>query len=238
MVTGVLWCGLVDVCAQGRKNGLILCKPHAWSADSEAAPIEYASYENHTGYWNVTFADGRQEQVFAGTIVKSIPYPDESAFLNLSNESEKEIFLSEITELKKDEKLYPATKGFLDPVVNQLQQQIDAYNQGKRKVNGAWITQAQLDKVKEEQRAATETANRGKQSSADMQQELTITTLDGTVYNNVKITSVEPDGLNIIHSTGAGKINFENLPTSLRAKYHYDTAAAAAYKKTKQKQVH
>jgi len=58
-----------------------------------------------------------------------------------------------------------------------------------------------------------------------------LTTLDGTTYHDVKVTRVEADGLAITHASGAGKIEFLNLPEEVRKKYAYDPAKAEAARK-------
>lgn len=52
---------------------------------------------------------------------------------------------------------------------------------------------------------------------------------DGTVYKNVTVTKVDPDGLRIIHSDGGGKVLFTQLPESIQKKYNYDPVAAQKY---------
>lgn len=56
-----------------------------------------------------------------------------------------------------------------------------------------------------------------------------IETLDHRVYRDAKVTRAEPDGLTVMHSAGIAKIPFEELSDDLRAKYHYDAAAAQSY---------
>jgi len=58
-----------------------------------------------------------------------------------------------------------------------------------------------------------------------------LTTLDGTTYRDVKVTRVEADGLAITHASGAGKIEFLNLPEEVRKKYAYDPAKSEAAQK-------
>ncbi|MEK7952033.1 hypothetical protein WKV53_16075 [Luteolibacter sp. Y139] len=62
-----------------------------------------------------------------------------------------------------------------------------------------------------------------------------LVTLDGTTYTTVTIREVAPDGISILHETGATKIPFEKLPADLQAKYCYDKAAAAEYRKQEAK---
>ncbi len=58
-------------------------------------------------------------------------------------------------------------------------------------------------------------------------EDLTLT--DGTVYKNITVTKVDPDGLRIIHSDGGGKVLFTQLPEATQQKYHYDPAAAQKF---------
>ena len=62
-----------------------------------------------------------------------------------------------------------------------------------------------------------------------------ITTRNGTIYKNVTVQRVDPDGLTISYAPvgggmGAAKLKFENLPDDLQQRFGYDTNKAAAYK--------
>lgn len=215
------------------KAGLVLCKPNVWSPDSKAKLYEYASYEDHTGYWNLTYVDGRKEQLYIGTIVASIAYPKESDYPRLAVDADRDDFLKEIARLKESETKYPATKNYLEPFINNLQSQIDQYAKGGRKIKGVWFTQKQLEKMDGENQAADGAIGKATQTHADLSSTQTIIAYDGTVFHNATVIREEPDGLTIAHLNGVTKVDFENLPVSLRAKYHYDTIAAAAYRKSK-----
>lgn len=56
-----------------------------------------------------------------------------------------------------------------------------------------------------------------------------ITTKDGTVYTNARITRVEPDGITVMWSSGIAKLGFEQLPQQLQEEHGYDPEKAAAY---------
>jgi hypothetical protein len=55
-------------------------------------------------------------------------------------------------------------------------------------------------------------------------------TTDGKVYEQAKITKVEPDGLTVIHAGGAAKIQFERMSAELQKKYGYDAEKAKQFK--------
>ncbi|HKW30602.1 MAG TPA: hypothetical protein VJT54_14800 [Verrucomicrobiae bacterium] len=62
-----------------------------------------------------------------------------------------------------------------------------------------------------------------------------ITTLTGESYTGVKITKVVPDGLVISYSNGqngdfVAKLYFENLPDSLKERFHYNPNQAADFR--------
>jgi hypothetical protein len=226
--TGIgLWLlGLTAVHAQTPKTGLILCKPEAWAPDSKAEVFEYASYQNHTGYLDVTFPNGRKEQVFSGTIVANIVYPKKAEYLNFSTDADREKTLNEIGRLKQLEAKYPVTETYLDPMIVSLQSEINQYASGDRKMNGVWLTKTQLD----QSAGVREKETQGHAEDLSLP---AITTRNGTVYHHVTVIKVEPDSLTLRHSDGVAKIDFEDLPITLREKYHYDTARAAAFKKAK-----
>lgn len=64
-----------------------------------------------------------------------------------------------------------------------------------------------------------------------------ITDLNGKTYNNVKISKVEPDGISILHSSGAIKLPFSILSDDLRKEFKYDPEKAASYTVQKQKEL-
>lgn len=63
---------------------------------------------------------------------------------------------------------------------------------------------------------------------------ITFTTTDGKVYEKVKVTRVELDGLRIETDAGIEKIPFLRLPVDLQKKFGHDPATAAAYAKERQ----
>jgi hypothetical protein len=66
----------------------------------------------------------------------------------------------------------------------------------------------------------------------------TITTRDGITYERCKLTRVDPDGINFIHSKGIAKIRFAELPDSYQHLFKYDPEKAAAFKReSKRKKV-
>ena len=56
----------------------------------------------------------------------------------------------------------------------------------------------------------------------------TWTTLDGTTYQNVVVTKVEPDTVSITHSLGVAHISMATLPPDLQKQLNYDPEAASA----------
>lgn len=56
-----------------------------------------------------------------------------------------------------------------------------------------------------------------------------IKTNEGKIYQNVKVSRVEPDGIVIITKTGVIKLYFLELPKDVQEKYGYDPAKAAAF---------
>lgn len=56
-----------------------------------------------------------------------------------------------------------------------------------------------------------------------------MTTRDGTVYQDVEVRRVEPDGITIKHSTGILKIHARDLSDEDRARFHLTPEAARAY---------
>ncbi|MFA6561820.1 MAG: hypothetical protein WCV00_07905 [Verrucomicrobiia bacterium] len=49
-----------------------------------------------------------------------------------------------------------------------------------------------------------------------------ITTFDGKTYQNVRISRIELDGISFMHSHGAAKVLFSDLPEPVAKKYGYD----------------
>lgn len=59
--------------------------------------------------------------------------------------------------------------------------------------------------------------------------------IGATVYKDYSVSKVDPDGLRILHSDGAAKIPYEELPADLQKKYAFDPAKAAAFRADKAK---
>ncbi len=53
------------------------------------------------------------------------------------------------------------------------------------------------------------------------------------VYTNAKLIRVEPDGIRIMHETGAAKIGFEDIPHGLRGFFTFDADKAVAYREAR-----
>lgn len=56
-----------------------------------------------------------------------------------------------------------------------------------------------------------------------------ITTILGKTYSSVKIVAVDPDGLRFMHSAGAAKVKFSELPAELQERFGYDPGKAAQF---------
>ena len=56
-----------------------------------------------------------------------------------------------------------------------------------------------------------------------------LVTLSGTVYHDVQPLRVEPDGVTWQYDEGMAKVDFADCPESVRQRFHYDAAKAAAY---------
>ena len=53
-----------------------------------------------------------------------------------------------------------------------------------------------------------------------------ITTTDGTTYDAVEITKVNPDSISFTHSAGVATVDFEKLPPDVQRRFHYDPKLA------------
>ncbi|MEI8246594.1 MAG: hypothetical protein WCI51_12240, partial [Lentisphaerota bacterium] len=58
-----------------------------------------------------------------------------------------------------------------------------------------------------------------------------ITTIDGTVYKDIRITETTPIGLNFVSNDKACWVDFRDLPPAVAQKYGYDPAKAAEFEK-------
>ena len=58
-----------------------------------------------------------------------------------------------------------------------------------------------------------------------------ITTIDGTVYKDIRITETTPIGLNFVCNDKACWVDFRDLPPDVAQKYGYDPAKAAEFEK-------
>ena len=66
--------------------------------------------------------------------------------------------------------------------------------------------------------------------SIAMAQAENFTLNDGTVYKNVTLSRVEPDGIMVVTKTGIVKLFFTQLPKDVQEKYHYDPKKAEAFR--------
>lgn len=57
-----------------------------------------------------------------------------------------------------------------------------------------------------------------------------LVTLSGAVYHDAEMIHVDPDGVTYQYDEGQCKLDFTDLPPSVRQAYHYDAAKAAAYR--------
>jgi hypothetical protein len=57
-----------------------------------------------------------------------------------------------------------------------------------------------------------------------------IKTIRGVEYKDVTVSRVEPDGVVIKYSAGIVKVPFNELPSELQEKYHYDPVAGAQFR--------
>jgi hypothetical protein len=58
-----------------------------------------------------------------------------------------------------------------------------------------------------------------------------IETLTGRIYKQCRITQVHPDGISMLHASGAAKILFTDLAQEWRDRFGYDPGKAAAYER-------
>lgn len=61
-----------------------------------------------------------------------------------------------------------------------------------------------------------------------------IKTANGKVYKKVIVRKVEPDGISIMHETGAAKLLYDDLSDELQEAFGYDPEAAEEYQRTAQ----
>ena len=56
-----------------------------------------------------------------------------------------------------------------------------------------------------------------------------IKTIGGTIYKNITVTRVDPNGISVTHDDGLAKIPFTDLTPDLQTKYGYDPKKAAEF---------
>jgi hypothetical protein len=61
-------------------------------------------------------------------------------------------------------------------------------------------------------------------------------TLDGDLYTNAVVKSVEPDGIRITYPDGVTKLKFKDLAPDMQKKYGYDPAKAATFQAQQEEQ--
>lgn len=72
-------------------------------------------------------------------------------------------------------------------------------------------------------------ATKGGNGSVNQEAGPSITTVNGRIYQNAKVTLVEPDGITVKHTGGVAKLLFSELPREIQEEYDYDPAKAEKY---------
>lgn len=58
-----------------------------------------------------------------------------------------------------------------------------------------------------------------------------ITTLEGKIYKDCRVSRVDPDSICVLYSGGGARVKFTNLPEQVRAEFGYDAQQAAQFER-------
>jgi hypothetical protein len=212
--------------------GILVIKKFTWSPASEVERVlEFTSFDDHTAYLTVYEKNGKTEQVECNLIAQIVYFLNPATYPEIANKSALKPFLDKKAELEKIAATSPQAKQILAPQIQAMQGEVDAYNQGKRKLQGKWMPieeyakQLQSDGSPE----ASGSAQPAQSPSVAIEGGSTLTTTEGQTYQNATITKVEPDGVTISYDAGIVKIPFPLLSKEIREKYGYDPASGKAY---------
>jgi len=116
--------------------GIALIKPQAWSADTQALPVEFSALTDRTGYFELRTAKSPALQIPKVRVVRLILFPAPPAELvTPQTRASLEKSATEFVELGNQ---FPAIAKLLQPPIEVLRAEIAQYDAGNVKVDGAW----------------------------------------------------------------------------------------------------
>jgi hypothetical protein len=78
--------------------------------------------------------------VQVGRIVKLVVYPDVREFGEIVSARDRQALISRTEEIKAVVAKFPASRSYLDPSINRLNEELAHYDSGKVKTDGVWVS--------------------------------------------------------------------------------------------------
>ncbi|MEI8343048.1 MAG: restriction endonuclease, partial [Verrucomicrobiota bacterium] len=137
--------------------GILITKASPSASESQAANvIEYQTVTEHlvpaTDFITVTRPDGDRDDIPKNLIIRRLDYPRElnRNIISAAALSDIEVLIRDLRDVVTR---YPMTHRYLDSKISLLQKEIDLFHLGARKINGAWISSADFQKLLAEDQA-------------------------------------------------------------------------------------
>ncbi len=128
------------------RAGIALIKPQSWSKDSQAIVMEFEAFTDRTargagiaGYIEFRTRANPKRQIPSGRIVKMVIYPEPNLVREIITDSDRTSLATVVDDIESTVKKFPATRTYVKPAVDKLNEEIALYDSGKVKVAGKWI---------------------------------------------------------------------------------------------------
>lgn len=208
-------------------KGVIFFKSSGLDKPESAQAKEYLSVQATPVVVLVTTFEGNNLTIQRNRFVEMIEYPN----LRIIQTADQIKSLNEITQkLAAAQSTYPLSVNVIMPRLKSFTGAVDKLSQGFVFVGGVW-QHSSKDEPQSKAPLSSQVASSGVMSSSPGMgnDESKIVDSSGREYHNVKILSVDPNGLKIQHNGGILKLTFDNLPQELKDKYNYNKESSDAY---------
>ena len=127
-------------------GGIALVKPQAWSKETEATLVEFKAYIDRSatghgtaGYYEFHLPSGQTRQYPVSKVFGVVIYPDPERVQNLVTSDDRSKIEKTIAEVQSVITRFPATKGYLEPRIQNFATLLTSYDSGQVKSEGKWI---------------------------------------------------------------------------------------------------
>ena len=137
------------------RPGIAIVKPQTWSKESDVTVVEFLAFIDRTasgtanaGYIEFHLKSGDKRQVATSKLVKMVVYADPAQIRDIVEPGQRQSLQNTITDVNAVTVKFPATRIYLEPSLQKLEAEAAAFDAGKVKSDGVWITKQAYLKVK------------------------------------------------------------------------------------------